>query len=351
MNSRRFVCLLTAAVLAISAALYLSTQRSLPRDPKGTAFLPYLAREMNGVSELSIRKGGLTPTVTVQKHADQWTVKQRADYPADITKLRKLLLALNDAKIVEEKTANPASFPIIGVEDPASAGAAGSEIDIIVANGSHAVIVGKPVGDGNFARRGGENQSYSIEPAIVFEAEPRYWIDNRLTDLAAANIQSIEVKPAGGPAYIVHRSGPGSAPFLLDGVPAGRKPADATALAPSPTAYGAITAEDVAAASSIDFGKPTVAAVTMSDGSVVTLTGAVSGDRHWVRIESSKDAALNSKATGRAFELTGYRYDAIFRPLEQLLMPKDLPSAAKKSAPAVSPLPAPAKKALPAPHS
>ncbi len=121
---------------------------------------------------------------------------------------------------------------------------------------------------------------------------------------------------------------------MLEGVPAGRKPVDAAALAPSPTTYSAITAEDVAAASDIDFSKPTVASVTLSDGSVVTLTGALSGGKRWVQIKSSKDAAFNAKATGRAFELSGYRYDAIFRPLEQLLVPKEPPPAAKKALPA-----------------
>ena len=38
-----------------------------------------------------------------------------------------------------------------------------------------------------------------------------------------------------------------------------------------------------------------------------------------------------AKAAGRAFEIAGYRYDAIFRPLEQLLVPKESPAAKKGS--------------------
>jgi len=40
MSRQRFIALLVAAALAISGALYLSTQRNLPRDTHGAALLP-----------------------------------------------------------------------------------------------------------------------------------------------------------------------------------------------------------------------------------------------------------------------------------------------------------------------
>jgi hypothetical protein len=381
MSRQRFIALIVAALLAISGALYLSSQRNLRRDPHGAALVPSLAGELNTVTALSVRRGGAAPTVTIHEQSGRWTVADRGDYPADVSKLRKLLLALSDAKIVEEKTSNPANFSIIGVEDPSLPGASGAEISITARDGKHAVIIGKPIGEGNFARRSGENSSYSVEPGISFEAEPRYWIDSRLTDIAAANIQSIEVKPAAGPAYTVRRAAadssssgaPGASPgtpsagpstagahpappkdaenFALDGVPSGRKAADAASLAPSPSTYGGLTADDVAPAGGIDFSKATVAKVTLSDGNTITITGAVVGDKHWVQLQASKDAVLNARTAGRAFEIAGYRFDGIFRPLEQLLVPKAPPPAAHKTAPAASPALTPTKKPVPAPTS
>jgi hypothetical protein len=337
MSRQTFIALIVAALLAISAALYLSAQRYQSRDPRGSALLPSLAGELDTVTALSVRRGSATPTATVREQGGHWTVAERGDYPADVSKLRKLLLALSDAKIIEQKTSNPASFPVIGVEDPASPGATGAEISVVARDGKHAVIVGKPAGNGNFARRSGESSSYSVEPGISLEVEPRYWIDSRLLDIAAAGIQSIGVKPAAGPAYTVHRAAAGGN-FLLDGAPPGRKAAEPAVLAPSPTTYSGLTADDVAAAGDIDFSKATVATVTLSDGNVITITGAASADKHWVQVRASKDAALDAKGAGRAFEITGYRYDAIFRPLEQLLVPKEPPPAAHhKAAPPAKP--------------
>lgn len=349
MSRQRLIALGIAAFLAIAGALFLSTQRNLPRDPHGSSFLPSLAAELNTVTSLSVRKGSPTPVVTVHRQGERWTVAQRADYPADMFKLRQLLQSLKDAKIREEKTSNPANYSIIGVEDPLKPRPSGAQIELIAQDGKHDVIIGKSVGNGNFARRVGETTSYVIEPAISLEAEPRFWIDTKLLDLPADKIQSIEGKPATGPGYYLHRtsvgsdkapgndaptnapapSAPGAAApadnFVLDAVPAGRQPADPQTLANSATLLSNLAIDDVSPAGEVDFSKPSRATVTLSDGSVVTLTGAVAGEKHWIQVSAPKDASLSAKTSGRAYEIASYRYDGLFRPLEQLLMPKAAP--------------------------
>jgi Domain of unknown function (DUF4340) len=366
MSRQRFTALLIVAVLAISGALYLSARRNAQRETQDVALLPGLAGELNTVTSLSVRRGSAAPTVTVHEKGGRWIITERGDYPADVSKLRKLLQALSDAKIVEQKTSDQARFAVIGVEDPGLPGAAGTEISITAQDGKHAVIIGKPTGEGNFARRSGENTSYSVEPSISFETEPRYWIEPNLIDIAAANIQSLAIKPADGAEYTVRRDKAAGASFTLDGVPSGRKAADSASLAPSPTAFSALTADDVTPAGDEDFSKATVATVTLSDGNVITLTGAAVGDKHWIQLQESKDAAVNAQTAGRAFEVPSYRFDAIFRPLEQLLVPKAPPpgaaqggasknggasSGAASSKPASSPVSTPKKKLLPAPAS
>jgi hypothetical protein len=335
MKSGRFTALVIAALVVLAAALYLSSRRNAGEpSAEGTVFLPQLAGALGTVSEIDLTKGAPAPGVTLHRAGDGWTVAQRGDYPADASKVKKLLLSLADAKIAEEKTSDPANFPIIGVEDPAKPGAAGTQITLTAKDGKHSVIVGKPVGEGNFARRGGENRSFTIEPGITADVEPRSWIDARVLDVPSAQIQSVDEKPAAGAAYALHRVKPGEDGFALDGAPpAGRKLLDPKALAPSATVLGSLSADDVAAAGDIDFTKPSQAVFTLTDGSVITVTGAVAGDKRWIEVKTTKDAALNTKAENRAFEVASYRFDALFRPLEQLLVPKETKPAAPPAAP------------------
>jgi hypothetical protein len=373
MSRGRLVAMLVAALLTLSAALFFATQRNRTPDSHGGALLPALAHELNTVTSLSVLKGSATPTVTIHKQGERWTVAQRGDYPADVAKLRKLLLALSDATIREQKTSNPANYSLIGVEDPTVAGASGAQLNLLAQDGAHGLIVGKTVAEGSFVRRAGEATSYIVEQGISFDAEPRYWIDSKLIDVPTAQIQSITVKPAAAPGYSVHRiaaansaaansaaanstagtSGPANEGFALDAIPAGRTAADPQLLAPSPTAFSSLSVDDVAAAADIDFSMPSIATLTLSDGNVLTFTGATIGDKRWIQVAASKDAALSAKTAGRAFQIAAYRYDAIFRPLEQLLVPKPTANAsanasAKAPARPMAPVAAP-KKLAPAP--
>jgi hypothetical protein len=341
MSGRRFTLLLIAALLAIGCACYLATQRNLPRDSASAPLLPGLAAELDSVAVITLRKGAAMPAVTLHKANDHWTIAERGGYAADSSKVRRLLVSLGDATVVEEKTAEPANYAAIGVDDPTAAGAAGLGVELTAKDGSHSVIIGKAAGDAVFARRAGEARSWLVHPAITAEAAPRYWIDAQLIDIPTTAIQRIAVTPASGPAYAVHRIAPATDHFALDTVPAGRQPLDPTSLGPSPIAFSGLTADDVEPAGRIEFKGPSVL-LTLANGDLVTLKGSVNGAQHWLAIES-KQAALAAKAAW-VFDIASYRYDAIFRPLEQLLQPKADKTAAGKPKPAAKPL----KSAIPA---
>ena len=218
------------------------------------------------------------------------------------------------------------------MEDAAQAGAAGAEVTLSAKDGKHAIIVGKPIGEGNFVRRLGEVKSYSVAPAILVDAEPRAWIDERLIDIPATSIQSVELKPQPAQATCCAARSPRRRASRSRGSRRAARLSMPRRSRPRARHSRGLGAEDVAPASDIDFSKPTQAIFTLSDGNVLTLTGTAAGDKRWIEMQATKDAALTAKAQNRAFEVASYRYDAIFRPLDQLLVPKETKPPAGKPA-------------------
>jgi Domain of unknown function (DUF4340) len=288
MNSRRFIMILAAAIVGICAALSVAHWRGGTSEPEGGLLLPRLSAQLNTVTSVTIRKGAALPAVMLHKQGDRWTVAQRAEYPADVAKLRKLLQALASARIVEEKSSDPANYRALGVDSPDAPDATGTEIRIVAPDATHSVIVGKPAAGGNFVRLSQQARGLLVTPGISIDAEPHDWIDARLLDIKAAQVQQIEIKPAKGPVFK-------------------RKDTDFAALAD-------LTALDVAAADGVDFKAPMTATITLTDGAVITLTGVTAPDKQWLAVSSSADAVLTEKARGRAYEISASRYDSIFKP-------------------------------------
>jgi hypothetical protein len=323
MSARRFLGLLAGALLCIAGAMYLAAKRYLPPDPSGLAFVPELERLAANIDSVSLRKGSATAAVHLRRSAGQWVVEERDRYPASAAKLRKLILALSDARVVEEKTSNAAHYAILGVNDPQEPGSEGTEVVVKAAADTVSVVIGKTTGEKSYVRKTGESKSFLVSPAISVETTPAAWLDSRIMDLAESAIARVQISPATGQAYAIRRIKPDDANFAIESPPSGRKPlSDASMIGPSPTTFGGLDATDVAPAATVDFTHPATAVVTMKQGASYTLLGTVAGERHWLQIASSPDAAQAAKTAGRAYEIPSYRFDAIFKPLEKLLLPK-----------------------------
>jgi hypothetical protein len=322
MTAPKLFALVIAAIAMLGAAWYYSSERNLPRDAAGAPLLPGLSAELSGITAVTIRHGAPTPGVQLHRVAQSWTVVERGDYPADVAKLRRLLLSLADARKIEEKTSNPANYAQLGVDDPGAPAATGTEISVVDSGGKHSIIVGKAIGNGSFVRAAASATSSIVEPAISVETDPHYWIDAALIDVPPAEIAAVAQTPATGPAYVLRRASPATTEFALAAVPAGRTAQDATTLGRMTRAFANLTADDVAPAATIDFSHATKTEITLTSGDVISISGAAAGEQRWLELAWPKNAALDAKFRGHAYSVPRYRYEEMFPPLEQWLQPK-----------------------------
>jgi Domain of unknown function (DUF4340) len=356
MSARRLAWLLTAAVALVVFAIWLSSRRHLERSiVAGELVLPGLEHNVNAVTTVRLRKTN-DVHATLDKGGDAWSVAERG-WPADLTKVRKLLLNLGALNIVEEKTRMPARYPDLGVEDVSRPKASGTRVEVVTPAHTWALIVGKSSSaKSGYVRVADAQQALLAAPLLTVDADPKTWLDQTLIDLPAARVRQVEEKPAQGPSFTASREKKEDSNFTVTPLPKGRVLTGPAAAESIVGALGALTLDDVhkagaadARASAADAKAPAAnasaghALFRTFDGLEIDVAGRKDSTHSLVTISArSTDPAtaaeaqkLNARLAGWEFEIPDYKYTVIFTPLEELLQKPPEP-AKKKTATAAS---------------
>jgi hypothetical protein len=327
LTSRRLVALLVAGVVIIALALWVSRKPPEGTGQAGQPVLPGLEHSVNTITEVRLLKGDGTRT-TLRKGTTDWIVAERG-FPADSSRVRKLLLDLAQLQVVEEKTSDPASYSQIGVEDVSSPKAAGTRIELVEPGKISSLIIGNASDThSSFVRVSGSKQSWLASPQVTPEADPRRWLDDSVIDLPEARVKDVTEHPAAGPSYTVTRPSVQQAVFSVPDLPKGRELTSLSAANPVASALASLTLEDVHKVAGSETYPDHVTFQTF-DGLTLDVTGRKDGDRRFIvmNAQSSTSAAaqeartLDSRFKGLEIEVQSYKYDSIFQPLDGLLKP------------------------------
>jgi len=359
MNSNRSIALGVIALAVLGTGLLVANLRSGGDAVAAKELYPALKKEADNINAVRIFKAGDARAVELLRKDQNWTVSERNGYPADVAKIRKLILAMSDAKIAEEKTSNPQSYAALGVEDVSAKEATGIRVELAGAKTPVNLIVGKP-GNANkvYVRRAGEKPSWQLNTGIEAPTLVDAWLKRELLDVAGDRIQSAEIK-VGDKAYSANKATRADREFKVEGAPKGKEvPAGAAnSLA---TALQGLSLSEVRTAQ--EFGSPppnATATIKTFDGLVVQVNGWLQDTKHYVTLATSFDEAqakkfpvqpaaaepakepnkseqatpepspeqkvrdeattANQRLTGWVFEIPSYKYEVIFKPLDDLL--------------------------------
>lgn len=296
-----------AAALVVLTLLALLGQRgsgSADRDTVDTLLLPELESALDRIDEVAVAAAGDTPVATLQRREQRWVVAEKDDYPADIGRIREVLRALSEARIVEQKTSNPAYYDRLGVEPIDDDSAAGVEITASAGDSEIAsVIVGDTAGSGyHYARRRDDETSYMVGRELDVPRAVAEWVDPTIVDIRGARVQQVTIEHPDGETLRIYKNGEQDANFSVDGVPEGRElqyPGVANVIG---NALRELRLEDVEAAD----GTPEDAAPVRTtfrtfDGLVVTVEGVSRGDDGaWVVVAAEVAADVDAGEAGSA---------------------------------------------------
>jgi hypothetical protein len=382
MTSRKLLILAIVAVVAVGAGIWLAGRQTSTSSGEVATLYPELKKELDAVTAIRIVKAGGATAVEIKRGESGWTVSERSNYPADEAKLRKLVTNLAEAKLLEEKTSTKENYPTLGVEDVSNAAAGGMQVEIEGPKQPVKLIVGKQAqgGQSHYVRRVDEPKSWLINKDIDTSASPDQWLRKSVLDVSADRVQSAEVTIAGAKPYSAVKKTRADADFAVEGLPRGKELSSPSAADTFSTALSGLTLTDVQSAGALT-DKPSAQAVIKTfDGLVAEVTGWKKDDKHFIALKTSFDAAqaerfkvatadaekkdaapaentgekkadtansegappaakaaaaepakpaqpnveeeaskANAQLTGWVYEIPAYKYDAIFKPVDELI--------------------------------
>jgi len=226
-NAKVLLGLGVAAVVAIGAALLLSSSRqpiSESREANVYA-LPGLRGHLNEVKSIQIVAAGEQPVATLLNQDTGWVVQEKTNYPANLAKLRELLLSLAELRLLEPKTSSEQRYTALAIEDLKNKDAKGVLVRLEGLPKPVQLIVGNnnANGEGVFIRLAEDKQSWLASGKINADRDPARWLDNTLLDYAAEKIAEIVVEKADGSKLRLFKPQAADSKFQIADLPAGRE--------------------------------------------------------------------------------------------------------------------------------
>ena len=318
MNTKTIRYLAVAVIVLV--AILVTTELTDNGDSSSTGRLlfPELKARINDISTLAISDDDEAST-TIQRTGDGWTVAERDGYPADVGKIRQVLLAIADARTLEQKTANPDRYTDLGVADPGADGA-GRLLRITGDDFTYEVIIGNRAQTKyRYARIAGEAQSWLVDADPELPDDAGGWLLTDIVDIDAARVRAVSIVHGDGETISISKESEEDTDFVVSDVPDGRELSYATVANGIGGAMNDLRLTDVAR------GEAAAPAATTTfetfDGTMVTVTTEKTDDGSWITLfAAGTDAeSMNERLAGWRFRVADYKANLFSRRWEDIL--------------------------------
>jgi hypothetical protein len=282
---------------------------------------------------------------TLVRRANDWVTPDRADYPVEASDVRRLIVSLADMRFVEPKTADPARFYRLELQDIDEELADSAYVKVSNSEGAvlAELIVGRPSArffggssSGTYIRFPDTNETWLVSSVTNVQTRLVPWLDREIVTVPADTVASVSIGE-GEDAYVLRRADDEDA-FEIEGAPEGRT-ADPDKVRAISRALAGVELEDVRQRSeySLPEGAQFAEIVTF-DGLSVRVRLAKDDRKNWATFEAgyvgdADDASEVAVAARSAVEAINARvgdwvywvpsavFDNLTRPVDEVLAP------------------------------
>lgn len=309
MNARVAAILVVLLAVLGGAALLYQREQGARRPDNAATLGRTLLKDLQAADIATIRVVEPKATLTIQRKDDRWVIAERADFPADTSKVREFVLKVIGLKIGQSEPLGEKDRGRLNLD------ASGTRVELKAADGKDLGVftVGrkyfkrevdnpaKAIPDGRFIALPSEvGTAYLVgDPLTQAAANSAEWIDR--TSFQVEKVKTLDVRfPAGG-AWRIERSGD-NAEWKLAGAKPGEKldvsRANAASYSLQLLELADVAPKDVAQDSNMSgLDKPiTVDATTLEGLSYAIKVGKLAGENYYVSFTSSGNHKAEEKA-------------------------------------------------------
>lgn len=260
MKAKNFLVLIVATGAAAFGAYWLAMKPATPAgntppgqsaDPQSTEktrdaaapfapgdrILPALSHQADEIHEIQITRDG--ETVHLIRDDNEWRLASKANFPAEADRVRALMTALSELRILEPKTARPEFFDRLAVQWPDetadetgdNADAFGPRPTLVTIAGTDAsappiaqIVLGDTSYTGGeprqYARILGDDQSWLVNTTITIPRGPLGFVNTRFVELPRDSVQSVTITHPTGEILELTRDDP-AGDFVVADLPEG----------------------------------------------------------------------------------------------------------------------------------
>jgi len=179
------------------------------QDDEGLLF-PELFGQLSGVNTITVKSS--QDEFTLYKEGEDWFIKERWNFPADFNLVKRALIDISEAKILERKTDKAEQHVLLGLEGMEQGG---ESIHITMLEGEDSVaglILGRERELGQtggarqfYVRRTGEERAWLAEGYLNINPLMMNWIKSDVINIARDRIAQVNIiQPNGNTATIIN---------------------------------------------------------------------------------------------------------------------------------------------------
>jgi hypothetical protein len=269
MKSKTIGLLAGITIAGIVLAVFVNREPSGTISQKGQLLFPDLMSVVNDVNEVVIETK--EQTITLVRGEQVWGVKEKANYPANVEKVKQVIVGLANLRIHEPKTKNPELYERLGLQDSNQEGSLSKTVSVKTTDNPEAakLVVGnqKPA-KGNpqvsdiYVRKPGDPQTWLVMGNLPIETMQGEWLDKEVTALTTKRVRQVTVTHPKGETLHLSKTKPEDLDFQLDSIPAGFKVSSQFNVNNVVGTLVQLSLEDVKPLADVDFAaKPGVSAI------------------------------------------------------------------------------------------